>query len=276
MSLWERMTTIEHIELLKSASDNQDLRAAVTSHALFIGQMESLMRKKQRLIPAAMEPWEAFVLPRDASVRVRAMHLILDREYNRTQSVAVLKPQLCGDIHFEVVERVTLAASHRAVSASAWRVVSGDGASTDASFEQSFETIDARTMYIHATNRGQSPTREVVIARSVLGDPMWPTHNGDLIEDVTSWTEITSIPGHEDAACAPQETNEIDDVTALLQLASMAQHPDVHRSISPHAMAQHLASPAAPRIVALGNLHNFLARSKMIEEPFKRAINNAV
>ncbi|KAF0718175.1 Aste57867_1857 [Aphanomyces stellatus] len=322
MSFWERLAKDEQIEMLKAQSDNEDLRGAVASHALFIDEMEALMRKKRRLVvPSKAEAWEAYVLPTDPSDRVRAMHQILDREFNRTDHIFLrcglepaaidqrdvhrteLKPHTSsGDILFQVVERVTLAAPYREISAAAWRAVAGEMATMDDHIDQSFETIDTSTVYIHATNRRYhtpchahvlckywtSPGRDVILARSVLRDPLWPAHMNDLIEDVTSWNEVVAVPGDANACIlttvwrlnlgqlAAQETDEIDDVSVLLKATSIARRPHVQGSISPHAMAQHLASPAAPRVVTLGNLHIYLARSKLIEEPYKLAINNAI
>ncbi|KAF0718362.1 Aste57867_1743 [Aphanomyces stellatus] len=325
MSIWERMATNERAELVKATSDNNELRGAVASNAQFIDEMEALLRKKRRLVTtSSVADWEAFVLPATAPDRNRAIHWILDREINRIKHVclrsglppiggsafdddvhrAVLVPQATGNVYFEVVERVTLAAPFRDVSAAAWSVVTGVETSMDNSVQQSFEKIDDRTMYIHACDRRhhtpchahllskyhKSLTRDVIVLRSVLGDPLWTTHaDGDLVEDVTAWNEIAPLPGHEADACvltivwrinlgrlASSTTDELDDISALFASASIAQRPPVQGSISPHAMAQHLASPAAPHVVTLGNLHIYLARSKSIEEPFRRAVIDVI
>ncbi|KAF0718173.1 Aste57867_1855 [Aphanomyces stellatus] len=322
MSFWERLAKDEQIEMLKAQSDNEDLRGAVASHALFIDEMEALMRKKRRLgVPSKAEAWESYVLPTDPSDRVRAMDKILEREFNRTDHIFLrcglvpavidqrdvhrteLKPHTSsGDILFQVVERVTLAAPCRDVSAAAWRAVAGDIPAMDDHIKLTCETIDASTVYIHTTNRRYhapchahilykyftSPGRDVIVARSVLSDPLWPARADDLIEDVISWNEVVAVPGDANACVlttvwrinlgqlAAHETDEMEDVSTLLKSASIARRPHVQGSVSPHAMAQHLASPAAPRVVTLGNLHIYLARSKLIEEPYKRSINDAV
>ncbi|KAF0718174.1 Aste57867_1856 [Aphanomyces stellatus] len=321
MSFWERLAKVEHAELLKATSDNEDLRRTVTSHAMFIDEMETLLRKKRRLMP--IEEWETFILPMDPLGRSRAIHQILDRQFkkmphihltrdlvskNPSSSVhrAELKPQPSGEVLFEVIERVTLAAPSHAVCAAAWQVFLGNLASPDNPFEQSYEQIDAHTVYIHASDRRHAipchahilaktyttPTSNVIVSRSILDDPMWTSHAaGDLVEDVASWVEVVprSDDDDDEDSCvltvvwsinlgrlAPPESEAIHDITALLASASIARPPATPGSLSTHSIVHDLASPAAPRVVTLGNLHIYLALSILLEEPFKRAISNVI
>ncbi|KAF0697562.1 Aste57867_11759 [Aphanomyces stellatus] len=311
MSFWGSRAKDEQVELLQVMHANEALRAAVATRAAFIHEMEALLQHKQRTNFVSKE-WEAFVLPDAPDGRARAMHQILDREFHRTHHIflragllgtsesvhrATLTPQASsGDILFEVVERFVLMAPFRAVSAAAWRVIAGDiGTPPDDQFDQVFEPIDDNTVYIHATCRRHrthahvlakyypTPTRDVIVARSVLVDPVHPVETGDVVEDTASWTEIEPLRndsclmtlvwrinlGH----LGPRDAREMEKASELLASASSARRSAVQGSISPHAMAQHLASN---RVVTIGNLHIYLARSKLIEEPFKRAINDVI
>ncbi|KAF0697560.1 hypothetical protein As57867_011712, partial [Aphanomyces stellatus] len=163
------------------------------------------------------------------------------------------------------------------------------------------EPIDECTVYTHMTDKHHDTMchghilvkhyavegREILIGRSILDDPAHPTPRGDLIEDSTFWVEAVALPGQD--AClftsvvrlnlgrfAAAGESEIDSVVALLESASIAhqQSFDMRGILPSHAVGRQLSPP--PRLLTLGNLHIYLARSVVVEEAFKRAINCAI
>ncbi|KAF0692693.1 Aste57867_16246 [Aphanomyces stellatus] len=320
MSYWEGLAKSEHVERLKATSQNEDLREAVASHAAFIDEMEVAMRKRPRLGAVQMEDWEAFILPMGRTQRGYATHKILDRQFDSLQNVflrrgllppsestdyrAELKLQPSGAVVFEVIERALLAAPLRDVSAAAWRVVSGELASRNcAGFEQSHERVDAQTVYTHVRDRRHATpchahmlmkyytasTRDVIVSRSILVDPLWTTHmDGDLVEDVASWVEF--MPRSDDNTSSvltvvwrinlgqlpPEATEDMATITTLLESAAIAGQSVDHGSFSPHSRLYPLISPTAPREVTLGNLRIYLALSIQLEDQFKHAVHSAI
>ncbi|KAF0715363.1 Aste57867_3411 [Aphanomyces stellatus] len=324
MTYYERMAKFARLEKLRAQLDNDELLLAVHEHAAFIDEMKGVLHKKRRLICPAEPPtneWEFYRLPHaddgnDPTRRHRAMHAILDRERHRMHSVFLRHGLLCtpddvfrtelspqpatAEIHFVAIEHVALAAPFRTVGAAIWRAMSSLLEAVDG-IEQSIDSIDDKTVYYCMTDaRHATPchanilvkhyplgTRDVIIARSVLDDPMRPARHNDLVEDVTALCVVlvivvASLPGQYKCHLTmvvrinlgdcdgPSNAAAMEDVITRLEAVSVAQRPLDH-TLPPDALRKHLAAPTP-----LGNLHIYLARSLRVEAPFKEAINNAI
>ncbi|KAF0715364.1 Aste57867_3412 [Aphanomyces stellatus] len=315
MSYWERVAKMEQLDTLKAGLENEDLHAAVEKHKILIDELDVHLRKKRRLVaaPGDLDTWDTTSsLPPadDRPRRVRAMHTAVDREFHRMHSIFLqqgllsttddvfcgkLTAQPAGDMYFDVVQYATLGAPFRVIGDAMRSVVLNVVSDLPDGVDHAIEAVDDCTVYSHMTDRrGERPchahlvtkyypseTRDVVIWRSILTDPAWPTHADDLVDDVTSWVEAVALPGQDTCLFTMVVRRNLgqltakgdDDVAELLQAVSLSQRPHLVGFLSPHAVSHHSLSRTG---LSLGNLPLLLERSMLVEEPFKRAINDAI
>ncbi|KAF0692689.1 Aste57867_16242 [Aphanomyces stellatus] len=317
MSFWERVAKLERLDLLRAKDENDRLRQSLDMHKTFMTELEAHVQKKRRLANSTDPCFDeslAFWLPESGDDgggrRVRAMHAIVDREYRRMHSVFLrhgllghtnnvfrtqLVPQPSGEIYFTVVEHAVLAAPFRAIGAAVWRLIASNGTrhSVDG-LAVSTDSVDETMVYEHVINTRHatpchtnlvhkyytSSTSDVIVSRSVLVDPMWPTANA-LVEDCASWVEVETMPGQSSCLFTfvlrinlgqDSPTEARDHVVASLERVSLAQEPPVEGTLAHVAASVHFGAPS----VAPSNLHIVLERGMHLEGPFKRAVNAAI
>ncbi|CAK4460949.1 unnamed protein product, partial [Aphanomyces euteiches] len=221
MSLWERAARDQIYAKSKSFQENEHLQASVEESTTFIEDMTRLLRKKPRLsFDVHSEEWRTYKLAAQASLRTAAIHAIADYQYNQLQTAFIkagvhqcpdqviqFAPKLLSDgqIIYERVYHVPLAAPYRLIGAATWKVFNGeypirlpDGA------EETLEVLDPFTVYRAFQNVHESSSahvnmiykyyvecnREVIVWRSVLEDALVPRMAQGTVTNKWGWLVV--------------------------------------------------------------------------------------
>ncbi|KAH9099002.1 hypothetical protein LEN26_016441 [Aphanomyces euteiches] len=212
MSFWKRMAQDEKLEKSKAFHENEALREAVDQQATFIDQMKKVFLKKPRLMhhhDVHSAEWQTYRLAATASLRQAAIHAIADRQFSRMNHAflraglfdrtedftkAELKFEANGSVIYQLATHVKVPAPRDVVAPTVWDVVGGPHARyLPFGLTETFEQIDASTVYSRIVDSRDLAVRDVLVVRTVLDDALVPQMSVDFVENKWAWGQVTTL-----------------------------------------------------------------------------------
>ncbi|KAH9127612.1 hypothetical protein AeMF1_002102 [Aphanomyces euteiches] len=305
LSAWEQAARLEQVQAKRAIDENTELRAGIAEGTAFIQYMRSILQKKPRHLTMLSDPssadWKEYKLAAQASLRVAAIHVIADRQYDRCMNVFIQagvvgeKADVCraepvtllnGQVVLEVVNHAVVPLPFRLAMDAVWKAFNGSTGPMllDHASQETMEEIDSWTNYerfsqpqpngtVAYTNtirkRYLESDRDVVVFRNVLEDAIVPHMTRGSVDNMLGW--MASTPSEVDRERSCHLTSVIH-----MPLESM-EDSIVDRLVSTLASFSFTAAPTTlPPPSNVPHMQAFFDRAKMYHNAMMEAMQDAI
>ncbi|OQR82628.1 hypothetical protein ACHHYP_15695 [Achlya hypogyna] len=228
-SEWKTLAQNERKRQFDVMTENRRLKAAIEEQVKFAGYLVTILEKKPRLgllSADARDQWQMLKLVAEPEARAAAFHSIVDREYEKVESVMIegglidlheeahsYVPKLInGVLEVQVAVFILYPVHYNLLAEASWQVLRGSveletSSDAPASYRQ-LQQVDASTVYISSmryhsqggyqgrliVKRYIEETRQVIICRTIHEDDLHPLVEGCAIANEASWVTFDRDP----------------------------------------------------------------------------------